>query len=91
MKYYPIFLSFLSSIPFPYILNQVEREKLVTEELAHKSIHDREGIDRNFQRMEEDNITLQRQLQELQAHLGEAEQAHAQRYGRFLSSLILGK
>lgn len=78
------------------LYSQVEREKLQTEEFAHKSVYNRDNVDRTLSRLEEDNISLQRQLQEMQAALAEAEQTHAQRWGlqlivfflRFVSELL---
>lgn len=58
---------------------QVEREKLRTEEIASFTVMDRGNLDRTLQRLEEDNIELQKAVQQLQAELAEAEQQHAQR------------
>jgi septal ring factor EnvC (AmiA/AmiB activator) len=38
------------------------------------------SLDRSLVRLEEDNIDMQKQIQQLQAQLAEAEQQHAQRY-----------
>lgn len=50
-----------------------------TEEMATKTMYDRSNFDRGMQRLEEENVEMQRQLQQLQAQLAEAEQQHAQR------------
>ena len=61
-------------------LIQVEREKMKTEEIASKSAMERGSLDRTLQRLDDDNQDLQKQVQQLQAQLAEAEQQHAQRY-----------
>jgi hypothetical protein len=38
-------------------------------------------MERQFQRLEEENSLLQQQVRELQNQLSEAEQQHAQRFG----------
>jgi hypothetical protein len=60
-------------------LLQVEREKLRTEEMASKSVVEKGNLDRTLNRLEDDNTDLQKQVQQLQAQLAEAEQQHAQR------------
>ena len=37
------------------------------------------SLDRSLVRLEEDNVDMQKQIQQLQAQLAEAEQQHAQR------------
>jgi septal ring factor EnvC (AmiA/AmiB activator) len=59
---------------------QVEREKLKTEEIANTSLMEKGSLDRSLVRLEEDNVDMQKQIQQLQAQLAEAEQQHAQRY-----------
>lgn len=56
---------------------QVERDRLVTEEIIRS--WDRAEIDRQFRRIEEENLVLQRQVENLQSVLNESEQQHAQR------------
>lgn len=58
---------------------KVEREKLRTEEIASKSVMEKGNLDRTLNRLEDDNTDLQKQVQQLQAQLAEAEQQHAQR------------
>lgn len=43
-------------------------------------MNERTSLDRSLQRLEDDNSEFQRQVQQLQAQLAEAEQQHAQRY-----------
>ena len=50
-----------------------------TEEMASKSVLERGNLDRTLNRLEDDNTDLQKQVQQLQAQLAEAEQQHAQR------------
>ena len=57
-----------------------------TEEMATKTLYDRSHFDRSLQRLEEENVEMQRQLQQLQAQLAEAEQRHAQRWKVYSSS-----
>ena len=59
--------------------NQVEREKLMTEEVATKSVMVKSEMDKSLIRMEEDNMDLQKQMNGLQSQLADAEQQHAQR------------
>lgn len=59
-------------------LDRVEREKLQqVDELC--KIVDKTNVERQLQRLEEENIVLQHRVQELQAQLNEAENQHAQR------------
>lgn len=62
-----------------YIPVQVEREKLRSEEICSKTVHERSSLDRGLQQLEADNVEMQRQVQQMQAQLAEAEQQHAQR------------
>lgn len=55
-----------------------------TEEIASKTVVERGSLDRHMQRLEEENVEMQRQIQQLQAQLAEAEQQHAQRSARGL-------
>ena len=48
------------------------------EEFA--KVADKCNLDRQLQRLEEENCCLQRQVQDLQSQLADAEQQHAQRY-----------
>ena len=57
---------------------QVERERVVTEDMVRS--WDRAEFDRQFRRLEEENQTLQRQVEQLQSVLNESEHQHAQRY-----------
>lgn len=56
---------------------KVERERVVTEDIVRS--WDRAEFDRQFRRLEEENLVLQRQVEHLQAALNESEQQHAQR------------
>ena len=56
---------------------QVERERVVTEDILRS--WDRAEFDRQFRRLEDENLVLQRQVEHLQALLNESEQQHAQR------------
>ena len=58
---------------------QVEREKLKSEEILTHSVSQKTNLDRTMQRMEEENVDFQRQLQQVQQQLGHAEQEHSQR------------
>ena len=58
---------------------QVEREKLKSEEFLTKTAYERTNLDRSLQRLEEDNVEMQRQIQQLQQTLAQAEQEHSQR------------
>ena len=58
----------------------MEREKIHKDEILSKSVAERSSMDRNLQRLDEDNVELQRQLQALQAQLSQAEQEHSQRF-----------
>jgi len=58
-------------------LDRVEREKLQQEEF--NKVADKNGVDRQLQRCEEENLCLQRQVQDLTNTLAELEQQHAQR------------
>ncbi len=58
-------------------LDKVERDRVITEDIIRS--WDRAEIDRQFRRLEEENQTLQRQIEHLQAALNESEQQHAQR------------
>lgn len=57
---------------------QVERERVVTEDIIRS--WDRAEIDRQFRRVEEENRSLQRQVEQFQTMLNESEQQHAQRF-----------
>jgi hypothetical protein len=52
-------------------------EAATEEEIA--KVVDKNGLERQLQRIEEENMMLQRQVQDLQNQLGECEQQHAQR------------
>ncbi|CAF0803068.1 unnamed protein product [Rotaria sp. Silwood1] len=58
-------------------LDKVERDRLITEDIIRS--WDRAEIDRQFRRVEEENLALQRQVDNLQAILNESEHQHAQR------------
>ncbi|CAM4772379.1 unnamed protein product [Rotaria magnacalcarata] len=58
-------------------LDKVERDRLVTEDIVRS--WDRAEIDRQFRRVEEENLSLQRQVENLQSVLNESEHQHAQR------------
>ena len=47
----------------------MEREKLKSEELITKTAYERSSLDRSLQRLEEDNVEMQRQIQQLQQQL----------------------
>lgn len=47
--------------------------------MASKSVVEKGNLDRTLNRLEDDNTDLQKQVQQLQAQLAEAEQQHAQR------------
>ena len=50
-----------------------------TEETANRFVVEKSSLDHSVQRMEEEVMDLQKQLQQSQAQLAEAEQQHAQR------------
>jgi hypothetical protein len=56
---------------------KVERERVVTEDIIRT--WDRAEIDRQFRRVEGENYTLQRQIENLQVVLNDSEQQYAQR------------
>ncbi|CAF4752517.1 unnamed protein product, partial [Rotaria sp. Silwood2] len=58
-------------------LDKVEHDRLITEDIIRS--WDRAEIDRQFRRVEEENVALQRQIENLQAILNESEHQHAQR------------
>ncbi|CAF3320875.1 unnamed protein product [Rotaria socialis] len=58
-------------------LDKVERERVVTEDIVRS--WDRAEFDRQYRRIEEENLALQKQVEHLQAALNESEQQHAQR------------
>ena len=60
-------------------LNQIEREKMKTEEIATKSVHEKSELDRTLMHFAEENRELQKQIHGVQSQLAEAEQQHAQR------------
>jgi hypothetical protein len=60
-----------------FLIQKVERERVVTEDIVRS--WDRAEFDRQFRRLEEENLVLQRQVEHLQAALNESEQQHAQR------------
>jgi hypothetical protein len=45
---------------------------------------DKNALEKQLQRLEEDNLCLQRQVQDLQNTLADVEQQHAQRFGHVL-------
>ena len=45
---------------------QIEREKLRTEELASKTVLEKSEMDRSLGRLEEDNMDMQKAIQNLQ-------------------------
>lgn len=59
--------------------SQVEREKLMTDERVNRSESEKTNLGSTLCRLEEENIDLQRQVQNLQAQLAEVESQHAQR------------
>jgi hypothetical protein len=61
------------------ILRQVEREKQHRDDILTKTVDERASLDRSMQRLEEDNVDLQRQLQALQSQLAQAETEHSQK------------
>ena len=56
---------------------QVERERVFSEDMIRS--WDRAEIDRQFRRVDEENQSLMRQVENLQCVLNESEQQHAQR------------
>ncbi len=58
-------------------LDKVEFDRVITEDIIHS--WDRAEIDRQFRRVEDENRTLQRQIEHLQAILNNSEHQHAQR------------
>ena len=56
---------------------KVEREKLQQEEIAKST--NQSCYEKQFMRLEEENLMLQRQVQDLQNTLADVEQQHAQR------------
>lgn len=58
-------------------LASVERDRVITEDIIRG--WDRAEIDRQFRRVEDENYTLQRQIEQLQSVLNESEHQHAQR------------
>jgi len=60
-----------------FLIRKVERERVVTEDIVRS--WDRAEFDRQFRRLEEENLVLQRQVEHLQGALNESEQQHAQR------------
>ncbi|KAF5401238.1 Rootletin [Paragonimus heterotremus] len=60
-------------------LEKVEREKVQREEILSKENLDRTELEITLRRLEEENLDQKRQVQYLQARLGEIEQMHAQR------------
>ncbi|CAF5183418.1 unnamed protein product, partial [Rotaria magnacalcarata] len=58
-------------------LDKVERERVVTEDIIRS--WDRAEFDRQYRRIEEENLALHKQVEHLQAALNESEQQHAQR------------
>lgn len=58
-------------------LDKVERDRIITDDILRS--WDRAEIDRQFRRIEEENLALQRQVEGLQSVLNESEHQHAQR------------
>ena len=58
-------------------LDKVERERVFSEDMIRS--WDRAEIDRQFRRVDEENQSLMRQVENLQCVLNESEQQHAQR------------
>lgn len=58
-------------------ISKVERERTVSEEILRS--WDRAEFDRQYRRLQEENLTLQRQIEHLQSLLNDVEQQHAQR------------
>lgn len=71
-----VLTSLLTYVCFCY---QVEREKLMHEERMCRSESEKSNLSSTLQRLEEDNLDLQRQVQNLQAQMSELESQHAQR------------
>ena len=62
-------LKFIPGYDNDFFFPQVEREKLKSEELITKTAYERSSLDRSLQRLEEDNVEMQRQIQQLQQQL----------------------
>ncbi|XP_014668845.1 PREDICTED: rootletin-like [Priapulus caudatus] len=60
-------------------LPAVEREKILTEEQASKTLLEKTSAERTLSSIESENLEMQRQVQNLQAALAEQEQQHAQK------------
>lgn len=58
---------------------KVEREKMKSDEFLTKTAVERTSLDRSLNRLEEENVELQRAVQEIQAQLAQAEQDHSAR------------
>ena len=58
-------------------LASVERDRVITEDIVRS--WDRAEIDRQFRRVEEENHSLVRQIDQLQLVLNDSEHQHAQR------------
>ena len=58
---------------------QVEREKMKGEEIMSRTVAQKSSLDQSIGRLEEENLELQRSLQQIQAQLAQAEQSHSQR------------
>ena len=58
---------------------QVEREKLLNDERVSMQEKEKCNLGATLCRLEEENIELQRQVQNLQAQMAEVESQHAQR------------
>lgn len=58
----------------------MEREKQHRDDILTKTVDERASLDRSMQRLEEDNVDLQRQLQALQSQLAQAETEHSQKW-----------
>ena len=68
----------IDNLIYFFLLLKVEREKLQQEEMAKSTSQN--ALEKQFQRLEEENLMLQRQVQDLQNTLADVEQQHAQRY-----------
>ncbi len=61
-----------------YASVQVEREKLANDELLGRSMEERSSLERNVQRLNEENAEIRHELQMLQAHIDQLQNDHSQ-------------
>jgi phage shock protein A len=54
-----------------------------------RAVADKSSIDKQLQRLEDENMFLQQQVQELQKQLAETEHQHAQRYNLDLDFFVV--